>query len=246
MGIITNFAVIIVGSLLGLVIGKRFKENIRNTIMDCIGLFIIISGIKATFNSDREIKILIYFMVGSIIGQIIDIDFQIKKLSIFVENKFSKISSISYKNDNLLNPIENKEKDSNFAKGLSMTTILYCVGAMAIIGPINSGLAGDNKILNIKSVLDGITAIIFASTYGIGVIFSAFSVLIYQGIFYLFAQQIKSFLTPEAISDLDFLGGIMICTLGINIVLKKNIKVANMLPSVFILIITEIFIKYIK
>ena len=236
MGIITNFAVIIVGSLLGLVIGKRFKENIRNTIMDCIGLFIIISGIKATFNSDREIKILIYFMVGSIIGQIIDIDFQIKKLSIFVENKFSKISSISYKNDNLLNPIENKEKDSNFAKGLSMTTILYCVGAMAIIGPINSGLAGDNKILNIKSVLDGITAVIF----------SAFSVLIYQGIFYLFAQQIKSFLTPEAISDLDFLGGIMICALGINIVLKKNIKVANMLPSVFILIITEIFIKYIK
>jgi len=185
-------------------------------------------------------------MVGSIIGQIIDIDFQIKKLSIFVENKFSKISSISYKNDNLLNPIENKEKDSNFAKGLSMTTILYCVGAMAIIGPINSGLAGDNKILNIKSVLDGITAIIFASTYGIGVIFSAFSVLIYQGIFYVFAQQIKSFLTPEAISDLDFLGGIMICALGINIVLKKNIKVANMLPSVFILIITEIFIKYIK
>ena len=112
------------------------------------------------------------------------------------------------------------------------------------MGSINSGLTGDDKILNIKAVLDGATAIVFASIYGVGTIFSAFSALIYQGLFFLFARQIKDFLTPNAITDLNFLGGIMICGLGINVVLKKNIKVANMLPSIFIPIIVEIFIHF--
>ena len=243
MGIFTDFLAIIIGSLLGLLIGKRFKESMRNIVMDCIGLFIIISGVKSTLSSNRDITVLIYLIIGLIIGQIIDIDLQIKKLSTFVENKFSKISSVSYKNKNLVDSVENKEKDSNFAKGLSVTTILYCVGAMAIVGPINSGLTGDNKIMNIKAILDGITGIVFASIYGVGVIFSAISAFLYQGTIYLFARQIKSFLTPTAISDLNFLGGIMICALGINVVLKKNIKVANMIPSIFIPIIVEIFVK---
>ena len=243
MGIFTDFLAIIIGSLLGLLIGKKFKENMRNIIMDCIGLFIIISGIKSTLNSNRDITVLIYLITGSIIGQIIDIDLQIKKLSTFVENKFSEISSVSYKNKNLVDSVENKEEYSNFAKGLSVTTILYCVGAMAIVGPITSGLTGDNKIMNIKAILDGITGIVFASIYGIGVIFSAISAFLYQGTIYLFARQIKSFLTPNAISDLNFLGGIMICALGINVVLKKNIKVANMIPAIFIPIIVEIFVK---
>lgn len=240
MGIIIDFFAIITGSLLGLIIGNKFKENIRNIIMDCIGMFVIISGIKSTLNSNRDIIVLTYLIIGSVIGQIIDIDLQIKKLSIFVENKFSKVSSISVKNEN---SIESKEKVSNFAKGFSITTILYCVGAMAVIGSINSGLTGDNRILNIKAVLDGTTAIIFASIYGMGVLFAAFPALLYQGMFYFFANQIKPFLTPQAISDLNFLGGIMICALGINIILKKNIKVANMLPSLFISIIAGIFFK---
>ncbi|MDO5088323.1 MAG: DUF554 domain-containing protein [Leptotrichiaceae bacterium] len=240
MGIITDFLAIIAGSLLGLIIGNKFKENLRNIIMDCISVFIIISGVKNTLNSGRDIIVLIYLIVGSIIGQIIDIDLQIKKLSIFVENRFSKVSSVSVKSENSL---ESEEKNSNFAKGFSITTILYCVGAMAIIGSINSGLTGDNRILNIKAILDGTTAIIFASVYGIGVMFSAFSALLYQGIFYLFASHIKSLLTPQAVSDLNFLGGIMICALGINVLLKKNIKVANMLPSLFIPIIVGIFLK---
>ena len=226
------------------VIGNKIKESMRNIIMDSIGLFIIISGVKSSLESNRDITVLIYLIVGAIIGQIIDIDLQIKKLSIFIENKFSRISSISYRNKNSLNSIESEEKEFNFAKGFSVTTILYCIGAMAIMGSINSGLTGDDKILNIKAVLDGATAIVFASIYGVGTIFSAFSALIYQGLFFLFARQIKDFLTPNAITDLNFLGGIMICGLGINIVLKKNIKVANMLPSIFIPIIVEIFVNF--
>ena len=254
MEIITNFLAILVGSIFGLIIGNKIKESIRNIIMDSIGLFIIISGVKSTLESNRDITVLIYLIVGAIIGQIINIDLQIKKLnmetelnktcSIFIENKFSRISSISYRNRNSLNSVENEEKEFNFAKGFSVTTILYCIGAMAIMGSINSGLTGDDKILNIKAVLDGATAIVFASIYGVGTIFSAFSALIYQGLFFLFARQIKDFLTPNAITDLNFLGGIMICGLGINIVLKKNIKVANMLPSIFIPIIVEIFVNF--
>ncbi len=244
MGIITDFIAILAGSIFGLIIGNKVKESMRNIIMDSIGLFIIISGVKSTLESNRDITVLIYLIIGVIIGQVLDIDLQIKKLSVFIENRFSRILSISYRNKNSLNSVESEEKEFNFAKGFSVTTILYCIGAMAIMGSINSGLTGDDKILNIKAVLDGATAIVFASIYGIGTIFSAFSALIYQGLFFLSARQIKDFLTPNAITDLNFLGGIMICGLGINVVLKKNIKVANMLPSIFIPIIVEIFIHF--
>ena len=163
MGIITDFLAILVGSIFGLIIGNKIKESMRNIIMDSIGLFIIISGVKSTLESNRDITVLVYLIAGAIIGQIVDIDLQIKKLSIFIENKFSRISSISYRNKNSLNSVENEEKEFNFAKGFSVTTILYCIGAMAIMGSINSGLTEDDKILNIKAVLDGATAIVFAS-----------------------------------------------------------------------------------
>ncbi len=229
MGNIVNFITIIMGSLLGLIIGHKFKENMKNIIMDCSGLFIIVIGIKGALDSNRDIIVLVYLIAGSIIGQLIDIDLRLEYFSVFLEKKFGTFNKNS------------RKTEKSFAKGFSVATTLFCTGAMAIVGAINSGLTGDNTTLNIKSVLDGTVAIILTSVYGIGVLFSSVSVFLYQGFFYLFASYIKPFLTEQVISDINFLGGIMVMAIGINILFKKDIKIANMLPSLFIPIIIGFF-----
>ena len=200
--------------------------------MECAGLFIIVAVLKSTINSNRDIIVLIYLIIGSIIGQIIDIDLKLKNLGLFLEKKV---------NFAIKNP-ETNDSEKSFAKGFSTATILFCTGAMAIVGAINSGLTGDDTTLKIKAILDGVISIVITSLYGIGVMFSAVSVFIYQGFFYLFANYLKPYLTEKTISDINFLGGIMVMAIGVNLLLKKEIKIANMLPALFIPIILEIFI----
>ena len=228
MGNLINFLAIILGSLIGFFIGHKFKNEMKDLIMECAGLFIIVAGLKSTINSNRDIIVLIYLIIGSIIGQIIDIDLKLKNLGLFLEKKLNFA-------------IKNPETNDT-AKGFSTATILFCTGAMAIVGAINSGLTGDDTTLKIKAILDGVISIVITSLYGIGVMFSAVSVFIYQGFFYLFANYLKPYLTEKTISDINFLGGIMVMAIGVNLLLKKEIKIANMLPALFIPIILEIFI----
>ena len=216
IGVIVNLLAIVAGSLVGTFIGHKFKKDLNELIMNCVGLFIIILGIKSTIGAGNDIKVLVFLIIGSIIGNIINIDKNITKFSKYLERRFVK------------------DRESTFGKGLVISTILYCVGAMAIIGSIKSGLSKDNNILYIKSILDGVSAIIFSSIYGIGVMFSAFAVFIYQGIFYIFASELKGILTETAVKEIDYLGGIMILGIGVNILFKKEIKIANMLPAIFI------------
>ena len=232
MGNFINFLAIILGSLIGFFVGHKFKNEMKDLIMECAGLFIIVAGLKSTINSNRDIIVLIYLIIGSIIGQIIDIDLKLKNLGLFLEKKL---------NFAIKNP-ETNDTEKSFAKGFSTATILFCTGAMAIVGAINSGLTGDDTTLKIKAILDGVISIVITSLYGIGVMFSAVSVFIYQGFFYLFANYLKPYLTEKTISDINFLGGIMVMAIGINLLLKKEIKIANMLPALFIPIILEIFI----
>jgi len=206
----------------------RWGKDMGLITKDCAGIFIIVIGIKSALVAQKDIMILIYLITGAVIGQLINIDKRIKDFSQFLENKFLK-------EKNSLN------NEKSFAKGFSTATILYCVGAMAILGAINSGLTNDNTILNIKAILDGVISIILTSIYGIGVIFSAISVTIYQGIFYLFASQIKDYLNPQAISDLNAVGGVLVLAIGINMTFKKDIKTANMLPAIFIPLLVSIF-----
>jgi len=171
MGLITNFLAIIIGGILGLTIGKKFKEDIKNIIVDCAGIFIMVIGIKSALVAQKDIMILIYLIIGAVIGQLINIDKRIKDFSQYLEDKFVKEK----------NSLSNEK---SFAKGFSTATILYCVGAMAILGSINSGLTNDNTILNIKAILDGVISIVLTSIYGIGVIFSAFLVFLYPHPYY--------------------------------------------------------------
>ncbi len=188
--------------------------------MDGIGLCVLIIGIMGGIESENIVLIISSIVLGSLIGgEIIGIENKLDKLGNKMEGYFGK-------------------NDSNFSKGGFVTgSLVYCIGAMAIVGALESGLSGNHQTLFAKSTLDGISAIIFSSTLGIGVAFSAIPVFIYQGIITLLANFVKDILTPEVIREMSSVGGILIAAIGINILGIKKIKVGNMLPAIFIPII---------
>ena len=218
LGTIVNSLAIIVGAILGISLKNGIKEDYKNTIMDGIGLCVLIIGIMGGIESENIVLIISSIVLGSLIGEIIGIENKLDKLGNKMEGYFGK-------------------NDSNFSTGFVTGSLVYCIGAMAIVGALESGLSGNHQTLFAKSTLDGISAIIFSSTLGIGVAFSAIPVFIYQGIITLLANFVKDILTPEVIREMSSVGGILIAAIGINILGIKKIKVGNMLPAIFIPII---------
>ncbi len=158
---------------------------------------------------------IICLVVGSIIGEAIDIEQKLNRFAEFIQKKLPG-------------------SGSNFSAGIVTATLLFCVGAMAIVGSLEEDLTGNADTLYAKSILDCISSIIFSATMGIGVLFSAIPVLLYQGAINLLAGFLKPLLTPEVISQMSLVGNILILGIGVNILEIRSIKVANMLPSVFL------------
>ncbi|CAK7025038.1 hypothetical protein CIW83_19760 [Tissierella sp. P1] len=227
LGTIVNALAIILGSLLGIGVKKGIKDDYKNTIMDGIGLAVIIIGIMGGIKSENIILVIGSIVVGSIIGEVIGIENKLDNLGNFLQDKFGG-------------------KDSNFSKGFVTASLVYCVGAMAIVGSLESGIQGNHQTLFAKSILDGISAIIFASTLGIGVAFSSIPVFIYQGSITLLANFIKDLLTVQVVNEMSAVGGLLIMAIGINILGIKKIKVGNMLPAVFIPIIYYILVNLVN
>lgn len=216
LGTIVNVGAIIVGSGIGLLIKGGLPERFRNSIMQALALFVIIVGIMGATATSNAILVLICLVIGTIIGEIIDID---KRLEIFgdkVKDRFSK------------------NGESNFAQGFITGSLVYCVGAMAIVGSLNAAIQGDNSILYTKAVLDGVSAVLFTSVYGISVMLAAASVFVYQGAITLLAGVIAPYLSSAAIAEMSAVGGVLILGLGFSIMEIKRVKVANMLPAVFL------------
>lgn len=173
LGSIVNFLAIIIGGILGLLLKKGIPERISKTIIEGLALCVFFIGVSGMLKGSNVLLIIFSIVIGGIIGEIIDIDKLINNLGKKIEEKF--------------------EGKGNISEAFVTTSLLYCVGAMAIVGSLQSGLEGNHKILFAKSILDGISSIIFASTMGIGVLFSAFSVLLYQGAITLLAFTLKIF-----------------------------------------------------
>lgn len=218
LGTIVNVITIIVGSLLGILLKKGINDEYKETIMNGIGLAVLVIGITGGIETNNTVLVIVSLVLGSIIGEIIGIEARLDKLGVKMEKGFGK-------------------GDSNFSKGFVTASLVYCIGAMAIVGSLESGLSGNHDTLFAKSVLDGITAVIFASTLGIGVAFSAIAVFIYQGAITLLANSVKDILTPAVVLEMSAVGGILIMAIGINILGIKKIKVGNMLPAIFIPIV---------
>jgi uncharacterized protein len=215
VGTIVNAAAIFVGSILGLILKKGISEKLKKTVMDGLALCIILIGISGALKSSNTLLIIISIIIGGITGEIIDIDLKLKKLGDKLEKKLSK-------------------NGSKFSEGFVAATLLFCVGSMAIVGSIEAGLTGNYKTLFAKSMLDGISSVIFSSTLGVGVMFSGISVLFYQGTITLLSGLLAGILTEAMTAEITAVGSLLILGLGLNMLNITKIKVANLLPAILI------------
>ncbi len=215
LGTFVNCAAIIAGSLIGILFKNGIPEKYSQTIMHAIGLAVILIGLKSAFGCNDLLMIIISLAVGALIGEFVGIENYLERLGSFLETKLSKSSS-------------------SFSAGFVTASLMYCVGSMAIVGSLESGLTGNHDTLFAKSTLDGIVSIILSSSLGIGVLFSALPVLLYQGTITLMAGLLKPLLIPAVVSQMSAIGGLLIVAIGLNMIREKKLKVGNMLPAIFI------------
>jgi len=215
LGPIVNGIVIVICALAGKFFVKGLSGRFEEIIKKAIGLSILYIGIAGAMDNKRIMLLIVSMVAGSIIGEWINIHKAMNEFGLWAEKKFGF-------------------GEGNFAKGFVTSSILFCTGSMAIVGAMQSGLMGNHEMLYAKSILDGVIAIIFASTMGIGVAFSAVPVFLYEGAIALGAGYIKDWLTPEIITEMSAVGSLLIAALGFNFLEVKEIKVANMIPAIFL------------
>ncbi|MCL1845540.1 MAG: DUF554 domain-containing protein [Defluviitaleaceae bacterium] len=212
-GAIINAAAILAGGAVGLLLKGRFNEKISRAIIRAIGLCVCIIGISGALGGDIMLMVT-SLALGVLAGEFLRIDDGLNALGEFLQRKFSR-----------------GDGESTFAQGFVSSTLLFCVGAMAIVGSLDSGLRDDQSIVTAKSLIDGVASVALASTFGVGVLFSAVAVFLYQGGIELFAGQLQDVFSDELIAQLSGIGGVMILGIGANMALDAKLKVANMLPG---------------
>jgi uncharacterized membrane protein YqgA involved in biofilm formation len=215
LGTIVNALAIVAGSLLGLLFRGGIPDQYCRTVMQAMGLVVILIGLQSAIKTDAILMVIISLGIGSLLGEWLRIEDRLERLGKILEARFSK-------------------SGDGIAKGFVTASLIFCVGAMAIVGALESGLAGNHQTLFAKSTIDGITSIVFASTMGLGVIFSAGSVFIYQGIITLSAAYVRPLLVPEVVAQMSAVGGMLIVAIGINILEIKQLRLGNMLPAIFV------------
>jgi uncharacterized membrane protein YqgA involved in biofilm formation len=225
LGTTVNAMAIILGGALGLLLKGGIPEKLKETVMNGLALCVMLIGISGAIKVNNLLLVIFSIVLGSIIGELIDLDNLLQKLGDKIEEKF-------------------KGKGGKISEGFVASSLLFCVGAMAIVGSLESGLTNNHQTLFAKSMLDGITSIVFASSMGIGVILSAVSVFLYQGAITLGATFLKTILIQSVIVDMTTVGSLLIIGLALNMLKITKIKVANLLPAVFIPIFYQILCPY--
>lgn len=218
LGTIVNAIAIICGSLLGLLFRKGIAGRYKDIIMSGVGLAVILIGIKSALSSDALMVVIFSVIIGAVIGEFLRIEQRLEALGTYLERKISARSSDT----------------GSFARGFVTASLVFCVGSMAIVGSLESGLTGNHQILFAKSILDGVTSIIFASVMGIGVLFSSVAVIAYQGAITMTAFLMKNLLVEATISQMTSVGGLLILAIGLNLLQITKIRIGNLLPGIFL------------
>ncbi len=239
-----NAGTIVLGGLLGFFLSRFFDKSKRlkklpDALMKAISLCVIFIGIKGAFDSDNFLIVLISLVIGTTIGSLIKINTLLTRFGDFVERKLVRKKKEAPSSDPNMPITASKgedEEQKSFSKSFVATTLTCCVGAMAITGALNAGMGTDHTLLYTKSVLDFITAFVYSSAFGIGAIFASLPVLIYQGAIALGAGALSGLL-EASVNEISAVGSIIVLGLGLNMLGATKIKVANMLPAVFIPII---------
>jgi uncharacterized membrane protein YqgA involved in biofilm formation len=234
LGTIVNSAAVVAGGLIGLALKRGLKQRFQDILMQALGLSVIFIGIAGVLQqmlvisgegleTTGAMKMVVSLVLGSLLGEAIDIQRHTERLGEWLKKKFGGRS------------------DGGFVDGFVSTSLTICVGAMAIVGALQDGLTGDPSMLYIKAVLDGVIVIVFASVFGKGAIFSAIPVFLFQGSITLLASFVQPFMTDALIGYLSFIGSALIFCIGTNLMFKTNIKVANLLPSLIFIVLIHQF-----
>ena len=223
-GAVVNFFLVVLGTLIGLLFKKGIPQKLQNALMTGMAFCVLYIGVTGLFEKGANILVMIVcFAVGAVIGELIDLDKQVNRLGKAIEKRFQKNSN------------------SKIAEGFVTATLLFCVGAMTIVGSIDSGISGDNSTLYSKSVIDCVAAAVLASSMGIGVIFAAFSALIIEGAITLLATFIAPILTEYIIAQMSVIGSLLIIALSLNMLGITKIKVMNFVPAVLLPLVLIFF-----
>ncbi len=225
LGALINAALVAAGAIVGLFLKKGVPERISDPIMKGLGLCVAYIGISGALKGENTIVLIISMVLGAIVGTLIDIDGKVKWLGDKLQERFKSGG------------------EARISEGFVTATVLFCAGAMAIVGPLESGLSGDHTTQITKGVIDLVCALIFASTMGAGVIFSSLSVFLYQGMFTLLAVWISPLLSEYAIAEMSCAGSVLLIGLSLNMLGVTKLKIMNYVPAVFFPILLCLIIK---
>ena len=220
LGTIANVVAIVLGGIAGTVIKKGVPPKIAGTVVKGLALAVLLVGVENALKVNNLLLVMLSMVVGGIAGELWDVDQRLKNFGDAIERRC-------------------KGKGGKVSDGFVTGTLLYCVGAMAIVGSLESGLSGNHQILFAKAVLDGIMSLIFASTLGIGIALSGLSVLLYQGSITMAATSLQPLLSEAVKADTSAIGGLLIIGMSLNMLELDKIKVANQLPAIFIPILYQ-------
>jgi uncharacterized protein len=229
LGTIVNGLAIILGTMLGKVLTK-IPEDVKHLVMQAISLSVIVIGIQMSFSSQQFLIVIGSLVLGAILGEYWRLDGKLNDAGNWLEKKVGA------------------KESGSVAKGFVTATLIFVVGALAIVGGLDSGLRADHTVLYTKSLIDGFTSLFLTTTLGIGVIFSAIPVVLYQGFIALFAVQIEK-IVPDAImnsfiKEMTAVGGVMIMAIGLNLLGLTKIKVANLLPAILVVAVIVTALHY--
>lgn len=217
---IINCILVLLGSFLGLLLKGKLPQRMLDTLVQALGLCVVSIGIASAVGTQDTLCVVVCLALGTVIGEAVDIE---KHLDIWGDKLRRKVE-------------KNPGSNSTFTEGFVTASLLFCIGAMAIVGSIEAGINGDYSILISKSVIDGITAISLAAALGLGVAFSAIPILLYQGALTLLAGLAAGILQEAVITEMSAVGGCIIIGIGLNMLKlpKTSLKVGNMLPAIFL------------
>jgi uncharacterized membrane protein YqgA involved in biofilm formation len=223
LAVIINVAAVVLGSLVGLLFGRKITDQIKAIIMTCAGLTTLLIGLQMAWKGQRILYLLLSLLIGGLIGHLLDIEGGILKFG----EALKRLAPRS------------KDDSGGFAQGFLAASVLFCVGAMSILGSFQAGAEGKMDIILIKSVMDGCMAVILTGALGVGVGFSAVTILIYQGALTLAAVWVKPWVDvhPLVLSEVSGVGGLMVAMIALNLLELKKIPTGNFLPSLVVVVL---------
>ena len=220
VAVLVNVATVLLGSMVGLIFRNKINEKFTKAVISALALVTILIGLSSALGTADILCVIICMALGTIIGELIRIDDGIEGAGDFIKKKLLK----------------GKNKENRFTEGFVTACIVFCVGSMTIMGSFEAGINGNNSIIYAKSALDFVSSMMFAAAMGMGVPFAALFVLVFQGALTLLAGVLAPFLSAAVVAEMSAVGGVILVGMGINMLelSPRRIKVANMLPAIFL------------